>query len=192
MNKLKILLGLFLLITSVGTQAYGTELLQDELVNSTLIDKELPIPETNLKYNFEDTDIVLIKLKIDTPIKSENDIYEGQEINFKATSDAYYNGELIIKKGTLVPARIETIITPGMNGIPASIIIGNFKIENIKKSQITDSIELFGQDRSLWVFPLKWALTPLPPTGSLTNFIKGGHSKITEKRNIILEYHPNW
>lgn len=191
MNKL-IILGLFIIISSFGLKAFATELVEDELVNTTLLNKTLPIPETNLNYNFEDTDIVKIELKVDTPIKSENDIYEGQEINFKVISDVYYNDKLIVKEGTLVPARIETIITPGMNGIPASIIVGNFEFENIKKSQIPDSIELFGQDRSLWVFPLKWALTPLPPTGTLTNFIKGGHSKITPKKDIILEYHPNW
>ena len=52
--------------------------------------------------------------------------------------------------------------------------------------------EVFGQDRSLIVFPLKWALTILPPTGSLTNFIKGGHAKVKTNKTITLYYHPNW
>ena len=62
----------------------------------------------------------------------------------------------------------------------------------IPKGQITDSFEIQGQDRSLWVYPLKWALTFLPPTGSLTNFIKGGHAKLKEDKTIEIYYYPNW
>ena len=79
-----------------------------------------------------------------------------------------------------------------MNGIPASIIVGNFEVENIPKGQISDSFEIRGQDRSLWVYPLKWALTILPPTGSLTNFIKGGHAKLKENKTIQIYYYPEW
>ena len=79
-----------------------------------------------------------------------------------------------------------------MNGIPASIIFDNFKIQGISSSQLDESFEVFGQDRSLWVFPLKWALTPLPPTGSLTNFIKGGHVKVKRGKILTIYYHPHW
>lgn len=79
-----------------------------------------------------------------------------------------------------------------MNGIPASIIFGDFKFENIDKNKIDYTYERFGQDRSLWVFPLKWALTILPPTGSLTNFIKGGHARLKTNKVIQLNYYPEW
>ena len=52
--------------------------------------------------------------------------------------------------------------------------------------------EKFGLDLSLLVFPIKWALTFLPPTGSLTNFILGGHASIKENKIIELYYYPNW
>ena len=72
--------------------------------------------------------------------------------------------------------------------------IGDFiiRINNIKKGQLSQSFEIFGQDRSLFVFPLKWALTPLPPTGSLTNFIKGGHAKLSENKTITIYFYPEW
>lgn len=195
MNKfIFIILVLSFLIIESGSymQTKAAELIEDNLVNSTLLNKTLTKPEINSEYNFENTDIVKIKLVIDSDIKSENDICEGEKIIFKTVEDVYYNNQLIIKKGTSVPAKIETIISPGMNGIPASIIIGNFQIENISKKQLVDTIEIYGQDRSLWVYPFKWLLTPLPPTGSFTNFIKGGHAKLSSKKELSIDYHPHW
>ncbi|MGN1153852.1 MAG: hypothetical protein ACI4S3_07465, partial [Candidatus Gastranaerophilaceae bacterium] len=107
-------------------------------------------------------------------------------------SDVIYNDVVKIKAGTPVQAKVETIISSGMNGIPASIILGDFQIPNISQAQLDDSYEIIGQDRSLIVFPLKWALTILPPTGSLTNFIKGGHARLGTNKIIKLYYHPNW
>lgn len=164
----------------------------DDIVNYILKYEVLEKPQTNTSYNFEDTDTVEIKLVINSPISSEYETFEGEKVLFKTLSDVYYGKNLIIKKDTIIPARVETIISSGMNGIPASIIFGNFEFENISKKQITDSFEIKGQDRSLWVFPLKWALTPLPPTGSLTNFIKGGHVKVNKHDIVKLYYHPNW
>ena len=42
------------------------------------------------------------------------------------------------------------------------------------------------------VYPIKWALTPIPGVGSLTNFILGGNAKITPKDKIIIYYYPEW
>ena len=89
-------------------------------------------------------------------------------------------------------SKVSIIITPGMNGIPASIILKDFEIDGVKSSRLTNEYEIFGQDRSLLVFPLKWALTILPPTGSLTNFIMGGHAKIKVKKPITIYYYPEW
>ena len=143
-------------------------------------------------YNFEGTEKVPIKLTIDKEILSEKDVYEGQIVNFKAVNSVKYNNVFIIRRGDIVPARVKVVISSGMNGIPASIIFDNFKIQGISSSQLDESFEVFGQDRSLWVFPLKWALTPLPPTGSLTNFIKGGHVKVKRGKILTIYYHPHW
>lgn len=149
------------------------------------------IGSTCFATNFESTVKLPIKLTIADEIRSEKDIYEGQLINFKVVNTVKYKN-VEIKKGDIVPARVKVVITSGMNGIPASIIFGDFRINNITSAQLDESYEVFGQDRSLWVFPLKWALTPLPPTGSLTNFIKGGHVKVKKNKVITIYYHPEW
>lgn len=187
MNKILILMFSIL----IGTSAFG-ELITDEFVNATLKGKNFEKPETHLKYNYIGTERIPVSLRITKKISSETKVSEGQDVTFKVRSDVYYKDKIIFEKGTIVPAKIETIIRSGMNGIPASIIVGNFEVENIPKGQISDSFEIRGQDRSLWVYPLKWALTILPPTGSLTNFIKGGHAKLKENKTIQIYYYPEW
>ena len=168
----------------------NAEILEDEVVKTL---PRYPIkPVVHNKYNYEDTEKIPIKLRIQQSIISENQVYEGQEIHFELVRSVIYKGKVIAKKGSTVCSKVSLAVTPGMNGIPASIVFKDFIVPNIKSGQITDSYEVFGQDRSLFVFPLKWALTPLPPTGSLTNFIKGGHAKLNTKKTITIYYYPNW
>lgn len=185
MNRILCIFILFL--TCLCTSA---ETVQDEIADC--LSKDVSIPYSYTDYNFESTVKIPINLKIIEPIKSEQDLYEGQIVDFKVAKDVTYNDKIIVKRGTPVSAMVSVIITPGMNGIPASIIFRDFKIEGVSKGQLTNTYEIFGQDRSLLVFPLKWALTILPPTGSLTNFIMGGHAKLKIKKTIIINYYPEW
>ena len=143
-------------------------------------------------YNFESTVKIPIKLSVTEEISSEKDVYEGQSVNFKVAKTVYYQDKIVANRGDIVPAKVKIVISSGMNGIPASIIFGDFRIQGVSSNQLSETYEVFGQDRSLWVFPLKWALTPLPPTGSLTNFIKGGHVKVKTNKIITIDYHPEW
>lgn len=149
-------------------------------------------PNIYRDYNFENTTKIPIKLKVLENIKSESDVYEGQFVEFKVARDVIYKDKIIIKRGTPVLAQVSVVVTSGMNGIPASIIFNNFDIEGVNKNKLSDNYEVSGQNRSLLVFPLKWALTPIPPTGSLTNFIKGGHAKLKTKKLITIYYYPEW
>ena len=181
-----------ILLLGLSNITYANTLIQDELVNETLLNKKIEKPAPNLNYNFEGTDVIEIRLLINDPIKSEKDVYEGQPVTFRIASNVHYKGKILVKRHTLVPAKVEVIITSGMNGIPASIIFGSFDIKNLDSRLLTDFYEVRGQDRSLMVYPLKWALTILPPSGTLTNFIKGGHAKLKTNNIIKLYYHPNW
>ena len=183
----KFLTSLLLVFTCISCSA---EIIEDNFAKETI--KFIPKPIVNTNYNYENTDRLPIRLVIIKRIKSEQDIYEGQPVKFQVKKTVTYKNNIIVKRGTIVNARVGTIVSSGMNGIPASIVFDNFQIPNINPSQLTDSYEIFGQDRSLIVFPLKWALTILPPTGSLTNFIKGGHAKLKTDKEIILYYHPQW
>ena len=178
----------FLFILFFSLPSFATE--EDFLIkNLDNLNCEKPIAHT--EYNYESTEKVPIKLRINKKIK-DNNVYEGQELEFVVLYSTVYKKKVIIPKKTLVKARVETVISSGMNGIPASIIIGNFIIPNVPQSKISNTYEVIGQDRSLVVFPLKWALTILPPTGSLTNFIMGGHAKLSTDDTIEIYYYPNW
>lgn len=166
--------------------------INDNLVDTTLKGRELENPYKDYKYNYLDTKKIPIQLSVIADINSEKDIVEGQTVVFRVQNDVWYNRQKIIKKDDLVQAKAQTVITSGMNGIPASIIFGDFKFENIEQSKIKADFEKFGLDRSFWVYPLKWALTPLPPTGSLTNFIKGGHAKLKTDEIVTVYFYPNW
>ncbi len=206
MNKVAFILAIFLCLTPLCVNAENTvdtgvldvaqvenkEPVQDEIVENILKQRNVQKPSAHLNYDYKSTKTTPIRFSIKERIKSEADVYEGQIIEFEAQSDVYYKKQLKVKKGDTIKARVGTVITSGMNGIPASIIFDNFEIPNVKKGQVQDTFEVFGQDRSLFVFPLKWALTILPPTGSLTNFIMGGHVKIKEGKVFTMYYHPEW
>ena len=166
--------------------------IQDTFVEETLCGKNLEPPLTHTVYNYQSTEKIPVIIQSSKIMKSEKDVSEGSLISMKVYSDVEYKGEIIIPKDTILTAKIETTVPSGMNGIPASIIIGSFDIPNIDTNKLTYSYEIVGQDRSLWVYPLKWALTILPPTGSLTNFIFGGHAKLNTKKKIKLYYYPDW
>ncbi len=190
MNRFaRVFLILVLLLLSSGK---SFAIVEDELVKTTLLDKNIKKPYTNLNYNYEDTDVVDVRLSVLEDIKNEKYLHEGQIIKFKVVRDVKYKNKVVIKHGTIATAKVETIITNGMNGIPASVIFGDFNIEGVPWSKLTSTYEKFGLDLSLMVYPIKWALTILPPTGTFTNFIKGGHVKLKSTKIITIEYHPNW
>ena len=191
-SKIAITTAVLSILITLSPVCNAADTLQDEIVESVLKNKIVESPYKQYHYNYEDTKRIPVYLSVFADINSEKDIVEGQKVVFIVKNDVYQNGIIIIKKNDIVQAKVETIIKSGMNGIPASIIFGDFQFENLDSAKFSDTYEKYGQDRSLWVFPIKWALTPLPPTGSLTNFIKGGHAKLKEKEEITIYYHPNW
>lgn len=182
-------LSIIFILFSISLPAISYE--EDFIVEKFLSEKDLEKPFVNDNYNYQDTNVIPIGLRIIDSIKSEQDIYEGQVLKFKVIEDIWDQEIILLKRGTICTANVETIINNGMNGIPASIILGNFQIPNIDSNKLQSDYEKYGMDLSLIVFPLKWALTILPPTGSLTNFIKGGHAKIKNKDIITIKYFSN-
>lgn len=186
MNKiLQIFFVYFLFCTSVF--AY-----QNDTTAVHLINKNSQKPQQNLRYDYQSTVSVPIKLSVLNKIKSDKDLYEGQIVKFVVAENVTYKGQKLANKGDIATARVETIISNGMNGIPASVIFGNFKLNDIPQNKISKKYVHYGADLSLLVFPIKWALTPLPPTGSLTNFIKGGRVRISPKKVLTIYYYPEW
>lgn len=145
-----------------------------------------------LAQDFSSTYSIPIEMNILEEISTKNDILEGSILKFKIAKDVNYNGKTIIKRGEIVTGKVETIITKGMNGFPAEIIIDNFEIPQINKNQLMSTYTKKGLNLCFFVYPLKWALTPIPGVGSLTNFIMGGEAKIKTDDNIIIQYYPEW
>ena len=145
-----------------------------------------------LPYNYLSTERVPIYLTITKAISTKDRLQEGGIIEFKVLKNVYYNDSKVLSRGDIVPARIETIITSGMNGFPAEIIVDDFVVPGIEDSKLMSTYTKVGQNRCYWVYPLKWSLTLIPFVGSLTNFIKGGHAKIKTTDVVTLYYYPKW
>ena len=152
----------------------------------------LCLANNNLPYDFSDTNYLKIKMTPITRIVSNGEFYEGQEVKFKIRNNIYCHGLTLVKKGTIATARIETIVTKGMNGFPAEIILNNFKIDGINESQLMGEYIKTGRNWALMVYPIKWALTPIPFVGSLTNLIRGGEARIETDDIVTIKYYPHW
>lgn len=160
---------------------------------SPILSSEIPSETSQiLPYNYLSTYSIPIKLAIIEPYTTQEPLNEGSTLKFKVLEDVYHNEKLIVKAGDEINGKLETNITAGMNGFPAEIIIDDFEIPNINKSQLQSTYVKKGRNRCFWVYPLKWALTPIPFVGSLTNLIKGGHAQIKTTDTITIYYYPEW
>lgn len=157
-----------------------------------IINLAIMVPSFGLNYDYTSTKSIPVQFQIIEEINTKNPPAEGSKVKFKAVSDAVYDGKTIVKKGDIVSATVETIITSGMNGFPAEIIVDRFEIPHIEQSQLEGTFIKKGQNRCLWVYPLKWSLTPIPFVGSLTNLIMGGHARIKPSDVITVYYYPEW
>ena len=151
-----------------------------------------PAKSEDLPYDYSDTTVIPIKLTPVNLITTRDPLIDGSTVKFRSVSTVSYNGKTILRAGQIINAKLEMNISSGMNGFPAELIFDNFEIPGVKDSQLISTYTRIGQNRCYWVFPLKWALTFLPPTGSLTNFIKGGHANLKPGKVITIYYYPNW
>jgi len=188
MNKFILFAIIYMFIFAPKVNA---NIMNDAVADELLKNKTIKAPQINNSYNYENLEHKPIKLRIINDVKTEQDLRDGDRLCFEVIQDVAYKGQKLAIKNEIVYATVETVIKNGMNGIPASVILGNFEFTNIESAKLQDEVEIYGNDLSWLVFPLKWALTFLPPTGSLTNFIKGGHVKIKENDIITIKYYPN-
>lgn len=144
-----------------------------------VIKEELPIlKQNNLKThkrNFifdENRPRVQIKIleKISTKTKPE----EGSEVIFETVNAIEYKNK-IYPAGTKVIGRIETVSPNFTQGVPADLIIGNFYLDT---RPLYGEISKTGANRSLWLKPVSYAVSPFFGAGLLLMLIRGGHAKI--------------
>lgn len=184
---------LILLIFFTSYSFCNAEIVKDSLVDETLNNIELQKPLTNIDYNYQSIEKIPIKLQISEKISTKkNGVYDAQPLVFYAKKDVRYKGKTIVHKGDEFTAVLETYMDKGMNGIPAVIIVDKFSTKELNTNKIKGTYIKKGFNASLFVYPLKWALTPIPGVGSLTNFILGGSASITPKETITIYYYPHW
>lgn len=155
------------------------------LIRHSVVHEFIPQIDENKKHFkkivvMDKSDYIPIFIRIKHPISTKNrKIDEGDIIDFETTSAVKVQGTTL-PKGSTVKARIENISQNGMKGVPADIVIGNFKINN---TLLAGEIAKTGANRSLWVYPIGYIGSAFFGAGSLLFFIRGGHAKI--KRNEI-------
>lgn len=189
MNRFFLLLFLFVF----SMNSVNAEFVTDEFMENHLKTIEMKKPSTNTNYNYESFARIPIKLRITENVSTKKDgIYDDMPLTFFVKEDVKYKGKVILKKDDVVTANVETFMERGMNGIPAVIIVDDFVVKGISPKKIKGTYIKRGLNLSLLVFPLKWALTPIPGVGSLTNLILGGNAKISKRKTVTIYYYPEW
>jgi len=151
---------------------FDDELISPEFIknasNVVIIKKEIPddyfieknIDLTNVrhikaktKYDFTKKQIP-IKIKVAKYLKSTKGTLVGSSIPFVSTHDFEINGKKY-KEGTTILGRIENISASDKMGVPESIKIDNFYIEEDNlEINLHGSVSKTGANRSIWVYPL--------------------------------------
>lgn len=184
---------LFISLVIFSAISVNAEIVHDDFMEKHIETVNIKEPVTNTNYNYESVEKIPIKLKITSSVSTKKDnVYDEMPLSFFVKEDVKYKGKTIVKKGDVVKASVETYMERGMNGIPAVIIVDNFAIKGVPPKKIKGTYITRGLNLSLFVFPLKWALTPLPGVGSLTNLIFGGNAKISTRKTVTIYYFPEW
>lgn len=145
------------------------------------IDKSMIVVETKRLSNLDG-----IKIKV-SPAKyytTRRKLAEGKYIDFVLVEDTKIE-KTFYKKGTIIKARVETLSKNGAYGVPADLVIGNFTMPD--KLVLNGSIERQGANRSLWVYPTGYLLTPILLIGLPIFAIRGGHAKLSPRKVFQVE-----
>ncbi|MBQ2645658.1 hypothetical protein IJG14_08830 [bacterium] len=132
-------------------------------------------------FNYENLNRIPIKIKIVSDVTTKKNLVEGQKLIFLTTEDAVLNYKKILPAGSRIIGTVETISQNEIKGIPANLIIGDFKIEYMAQAKLEGQINKQGANRTIWVRALIPVLFP----------IKGGHAKIKSFETYEIYYTPN-
>ena len=187
------------IILASGSKGNSTLVINENkdllLIDVGISYKEIKEKINRYGYSIDDIKNVLITHEHDDHIKSINSFYNAKIYSLKdikVANNIFFKRQLLLKKGQVATARVETYLTKGMNGFPAEIMLDEFEIEGIKTSQLLCNYTKKGISFAYLVFPIKWALTPIPFVGSLTNLIMGTNATIEAGDEITVQYFPNW
>ena len=192
MNRIKLLL-ISIMVLFFGIQVYAENIVSDEIMDNLLknVNPEKPVANTN--YNYESVVVIPIKLKISDEISTKKgNIYDNQEVVLYTKNPVKYKNKTILNYGEKFTANVAIYMKKGMNGIPAQIVLDNFKTKKIDSNKISGVYIKRGLNLTALVWPAKILLTIIPGAGTGMNFIKGGNATITSNDTVTIYYHPEW
>lgn len=198
-------------------QYSSTKQIEDELVNKTLSNKKyeiqkqentvitdnfadktlknIPVKTKNadIKFDFESIKRVPIKISITQNLSTKRNLKEGQGLSFKVVNDVTLDKKLKLKKDTIISAKLETVSLNQAFGIPADIVIDDFKtVSGQSAINLEGNIHKIGANRSLWVYPVGYATGIMFfGAGFLLFTVRGGHAKLNTKDKYEIYYCPN-
>ena len=167
---------------------YADEQVVDNFPAEWYKDKEVKIIEPNLEYDYSSLKREKIILSPVEKYSTPHNVYDGMPIKLKVKRNVRI-GRNLLMHGTPATAIVELYTTNGMTGIPATITLGQVSIQGLDDSKLYCYYVKEGQNRTVWILPLKWALTWLPFVGSFTNLIKGGQSVLKPSDDIPVYYY---
>ncbi len=188
MNKLLII---FLQIIILSLPVMAAEPAVDDFPAGWYKDKEIKYIEPHLEYDYSSVKREKIWLTPVEKYSTPHNVYDGMPVKLQVKKNVRI-GRNLLKRGTPVNAIVELYTTNGMTGIPATITIGRVEIPGLDSDKVYCYYVKEGQNRTVWILPLKWALTWLPFVGSFTNLIKGGQAVLKPADDIPAYYYYEW
>lgn len=165
----------------VAKKGHQDDFFFEKNIDASKVRKILP----KTRYDFTKQQIP-IHIQLAQTLKTKG-LLEGSVVPFIATHDFEIKGKKF-KKGTEVLGRVETLSASDKMGVPESLKIDNFYIEdNGQEINLSGSVSKTGANRSIWVYPLYQA-------GNITFYvagfifvpIHGGRSKISPMESFTV------
>lgn len=153
----------------------------EKIIDVTKARKILP----KTRYDFTKPQIP-VQIQLAEEFKTKG-LLEGSVVRFAATHDFEINGKTF-PKGTTVLGRVEVLSPSDKMGVPETLKIDNFYIEdNGEEINLSGSVSKTGANRSIWVYPLYQAGNiTLYAAGFVFVPIHGGRAKLSSKDLFIL------
>lgn len=165
----------------------------DNLAEKTLKNISVKTKNADIKFDFESIKRIPVKISILQNISTKKNLKEGQRLNFKVVHDIVLDKNIELKKDTIITAKLETISLNQAFGVPADIVIDNFKtVSGQQEINFEGNIHKIGANRSLWVYPVGY-ITGIMffGAGFLLFTVRGGHAKLNAKKIYEVYYCPN-
>lgn len=152
-------------------------LIEDEAL--VLVDKQtITKPKTDLVYDFDNLEKIIIPIKISKQITSDN-VQTGEIITFKTVKDIKVNPKITIPTGTNVVASASYVSPRQIKGEGGILLVENFKIDGFPDLQPQGKIHVYGKNIAMLITGTAKVVNMFTFVGGYPLYmIKGQNAKI--------------